>query len=81
MAQLIEQAGGIPLLFPLLEVSAIPDAGELNGQIARLEKFNLAIFISPNAVRYGFAAIRAAGEASKAHTDRHGGPRQCEGLA
>ncbi len=62
MAQLIEQAGGIALLFPLLEVSAIPDAGELNRQIARLGQFNLAIFISPNAVRYGLAAIRTAGE-------------------
>ena len=61
MSHLIEQAGGIPLLFPLLEISAIPDAGELNGQIARLGQFNLAIFISPNAVHYGLAAIRAAG--------------------
>lgn len=61
MVQRIEQAGGIPLLFPLLEITALEDADALNGQIARLGQFNLAIFISPNSVRYGIAAIRAAG--------------------
>ena len=61
LAQKIEQAGGVALLFPLLEITAIADTDALNGQIARLGQFNLAIFISPNAVRYGIAAIRAAG--------------------
>lgn len=61
LAQQIEQAGGVPLLFPLLEITEITDTDVLNGQIARLGEFNLAIFISPNAVRYGIAAIRAAG--------------------
>ncbi len=58
----IEQAGGIPLLFPLLDITAVDDTLELNGQIARLARFDLAIFISPNAVNYGVAAIRARGE-------------------
>jgi uroporphyrinogen-III synthase len=62
MVQRIEQAGGVPLLFPLLEITAAADAEALNAQVARLGQFNLAIFISPNAVRYGTAAIRAAGE-------------------
>lgn len=61
LAQHIEQAGGIPLLFPLLDITAVQDTRELHEQIARLEQFNLAIFISPNAVRYGIAAIYAAG--------------------
>ena len=60
MMQRIKQAGGVPLLFPLLEITAIEDTDALNGQIARLGQFNLAIFISPNAVHYGIAAIRAA---------------------
>jgi len=64
MLQRIEQAGGVPLLFPLLEITAIEDADALNGQIAHLGQFNLAIFISPNAVRYGIAAIRESGFAS-----------------
>lgn len=62
LARRIEQAGGIPLLFPLLEITAVPDTGPLAGQMSRLGQFELAIFISPNAVHYGFAAIRAVGE-------------------
>jgi uroporphyrinogen-III synthase len=58
----IEQAGGVPLLFPLLEITAIHDTGALYEQISRLAQFDLAIFISPNAVHYGIAAIRAVGE-------------------
>src|ERR1019366_6905423 len=61
LARRIEQAGGIPLLFPLLDITAVQDIKTLHEQIARLGQFNLAIFISPNAVHYGIAAIRAAG--------------------
>ena len=61
LAQKIEQAGGAPLLFPLLDITPVQDADVLNQQIARLGEFNMAIFISPNAVHYGIAAIRAAG--------------------
>ena len=61
LAQRIEQAGGIPLLFPLLDIAAVQDTRIMHEQIARLAQFNLAIFISPNAVHYGMAAIRAAG--------------------
>jgi uroporphyrinogen-III synthase len=60
LAQSIEQAGGIPLLFPLLDITAVQNTGTLYEQIARLAQFNLAIFISPNAVHYGISAIRAA---------------------
>jgi len=60
LARSIEQAGGMPLLFPLLDITAVQDTSTLNEQIARLGQFNLAIFISPNAVHYGIEAIRAA---------------------
>lgn len=60
-ARRIEQAGGIPLLFPLLDITAVQDTKTLFEQIARLGQFDLAIFISPNAVHYGITAIRAAG--------------------
>jgi uroporphyrinogen-III synthase len=62
LAQSIEQAGGVPLLFPLLDIAAVQDTKPLYEQIARLEQFKLAIFISPNAVHYGITAIRTAGE-------------------
>lgn len=61
LARRIEQAGGIPLLFPLLDITAVQDTKTLFEQITRLGQFNLAIFISPNAVHYGIAAIRVAG--------------------
>jgi len=61
LAQRIEQAGGNALLFPLLDITAVQDTRGLNEQIFRLSQFDLAIFISPNAVRYGIAAIRVAG--------------------
>lgn len=61
LVRLIEQAGGIPLLFPLLDIAPAPNQQELGEKISRLGGFDLAVFISPNAVRYGMAAIRAGG--------------------
>ena len=61
MTSRIEQNGGFPLLFPLLDITSVQDTDALNEQISRLDQFNLAIFISPNAVQYGIAAIRAKG--------------------
>ncbi len=61
LAKRIELAGGEALLFPLLDISPIQDTTILNEQIARLAQFDLAIFISPNAVRYGVDAIRESG--------------------
>jgi len=61
LARRIEQAGGIPLLFPLLDIAPAADQPALREQISRIAQFDLAIFISPNAVQYGMAAIRAAG--------------------
>lgn len=64
LAQRIEQAGGVPLLFPLLDIAAAQDSQTLDEQISHLAQFDLAIFISPNAVQYGMAAIRSAGNMS-----------------
>ena len=61
LAQRIEQAGGKVVLFPLLEISPAADPQHLCQLVSRLVEFDLAIFISPNAVRYGMEAIRAAG--------------------
>ncbi|MBI4807621.1 MAG: uroporphyrinogen-III synthase [Nitrosomonadales bacterium] len=61
LIQRIERLGGNALPFSLLEIEAVPDAQALRRQLSRLEQTDLAIFISPNAVRYGMAAIAAAG--------------------
>ncbi len=59
LAELIRQAGGNPILFPALEIVDLPDLKPLNALIDRLEQFDLAIFISPNAVQKALNLIRA----------------------
>jgi uroporphyrinogen-III synthase len=59
LANLIRQAGGNPILFPALEIVDIPDLQPLNTLIDRLDQFDLAIFISPNAVNKAMNLIRA----------------------
>ncbi len=61
LQQRIAQLGGNAVLFPLLEISPPADTQALRDLVARLSGFDLAIFISPNAVQYGMAAIRAGG--------------------
>lgn len=46
LASLIERAGGIPFLFPAIEIRDLPAPAALQ----RLEEFDLAIFVSPTAV-------------------------------
>ncbi|MDD5058048.1 MAG: uroporphyrinogen-III synthase [Sideroxydans sp.] len=57
LVQRIEQQGGTPLLFPLLEISPVADQKTLREQLSRIAQFDLAIFISPNAVQYGMGVI------------------------
>jgi uroporphyrinogen-III synthase len=61
LALSIEQAGGTALRFPLLEIEAIQDTQALQQQVERLDLIDLAIFISPNAVKYGMDAIEKFG--------------------
>lgn len=61
LMQHIARLGGNALPFPLLEIEAVSDDRIMREQISRLEQTDLAIFISPNAVRHGMAAIRAQG--------------------
>jgi len=59
LSNLIRQAGGAPILFPALEIVDIPDLQPLQALIERLDQFDLAIFISPNAVNKAMNLIRA----------------------
>lgn len=61
LAQGIEKLGGACILFPLLEITPLADQQSLRALIARLHEFQLAIFISPNAVQFGMQAIQNAG--------------------
>lgn len=62
MVDLIAQAGGTPFLFPVLEIIEAKDLGPFNHLIDRLEQFDIAIFISPNAVNKALNLIRARRE-------------------
>lgn len=59
LAHLIEAAGGRPILFPVLEILDIEDLQPLHALIDRLEIFDLAIFISPNAVAKAMTLIQS----------------------
>jgi uroporphyrinogen-III synthase len=62
LAALIAAEGGEPILFPVLEILGCPDPTPVNALIARLDEFDLAIFISPNAVAKAMELIRARRE-------------------
>jgi len=51
LATLIHEAGGEPLLYPALEIRDVADPAPARALLARLHEFDLAIFVSPSAVR------------------------------
>lgn len=51
LAGLIRQAGGEPVLFPLLAISPLQDYRHFEQQLLMLEHYDWAIFISSNAVQ------------------------------
>jgi len=56
LAERIERAGGRALVFPAIEIEALPRPAVLD----RLEAFALAVFISPTAVERALAALGEA---------------------
>lgn len=61
LADGIQAAGGVPVLFPLLEITPVEDVAALHAQVSQLADYQLAIFISPNAVEQGVASMRVVG--------------------
>jgi len=61
LAEAIAAAGGVPLVFPLLEIAPAADAQPLAEAAARLADYAVAVFISPNAVDHALPAILARG--------------------
>ena len=59
LAHQIREAGGEAILFPTLEIAGVDDHTMLHAIIDRLERYDWAIFISPNAVEKGMALIRS----------------------
>lgn len=59
LAGLIAGQGGVPVVFPLLDIGPADDSEPLRVAIAGLEQYALAVFISPNAVDFSLPAILA----------------------
>ncbi len=59
LAELIRAAGGKPILFPVIEIVEVADLQPLIALIDRLDEFDLAVFISPNAVNKAMNLIKA----------------------
>ena len=61
LGSLIEHAGGRVLRFPVLEIE--PVGGEaLNNVISQLRSYDMAVFISRNAVEQGLSCVRQLGQ-------------------
>ena len=76
LAQLIERAGGVAIRFPTIDIAPPLDPGPLLDIIDRLAEFDLAIFISPNAVEQTFSWLRVRKAAWPPHL-----PVACVGRA
>jgi uroporphyrinogen-III synthase len=83
LCQLIEAAGGMALRFPAIEIAPASDVQKCRSQLADLSQFDLAIFISANAVNATFemmpasawpsaATIAAVGKATAQALSSHG---------
>lgn len=61
LAELIEQAGGEAIRFPTLAIAPPRDTAVLDRVLADIARFDMAIFISPNAVTHGLASLKTHG--------------------
>lgn len=59
LCSLVEQAGGEAIRFPVLEITDPGDSAALNQCLDQLANYQIAIFISANAVRYAMSHIQA----------------------
>lgn len=60
LAERVRAAGGEPILFPTIEILLPENAEAVSAVIARLEGFQLAIFISPTAALRGHRMVTAS---------------------
>ncbi len=61
LARAIRADGGEPLLFPLIDIQPVSDPARLDAILATLDRFDLAVFISPNAVQCALTRLTACG--------------------
>ena len=54
---LIEEAGGTPILFPLIQITQLADYSQFENVISHIADYDWAIFISSNAVQNGMPRL------------------------
>ncbi len=59
---MVEAQGGTPILFPLLEITALQDTSAFDAKVADLACYDWAFFISSNAVQFGMKRLEALGQ-------------------
>lgn len=57
LCHLIEQAGGRPVRFPALAIRQTADRQAIDRLKSRLDSYHLAVFVSPNAVKYALQSL------------------------
>lgn len=57
LATLITEAGGTPILFPLIEIMPLQDYSQFESIISEITNYDWAIFISSNAVQNGMPRL------------------------
>ena len=61
LAELITNAGGTPILFPLIEITPLADYALFDAALSQIEDYDWAIFISSNAVQNGMPRLLKKG--------------------
>ena len=68
LASFIRDAGGNAILFPTIEIREVENPEPLLALIDRLDAFDVAIFVSPNAAEKGMAGSAAVPGAGRLRT-------------
>ena len=61
LAELITNAGGTPILFPLIEITPLADYALFDAVLSQIDDYDWAIFISTNAVQNGMPRLLKKG--------------------
>lgn len=80
LAALIARAGGEAVMFPAIEIRDVEDPARARALLDRLQEFDLAVFVSPSAVRKAFALaagsrwprVAAVGEGTRRELEQRG---------
>ena len=74
LAEALVDLGAQPVLYPVLAIEAVNDPTPILDAAIRLDQYDWAMFVSPNAVRPGTGGDPRAASLAGACACRHGRP-------